>query len=192
MYILGVSAFYHDSAACLVKDGAVVAAAQEERFSRKKHDKSFPENAINFCLRFADISVDDLDLVVFYENSKLKFDRMLKTFVNYAPRGSDAFAEAMPVWLNGRLNVEKLIASRLNYDGEIVCTEHHFSHAASAFFPSPFHRSAILTMDGVGEWATTSFGVGNRNSISLSHEMHFPHSLGLLYSAFTFFFAASE
>ena len=187
MYILGISAFYHDSAACLVKDGAVLAAAQEERFTRVKHDKSFPENAINFCLSFADISVDKLDLVVFYENSKLKFDRILKTFVNFAPRGSDAFAEAMPVWLSGRLSVKKLIASRLNYGGEIVCTEHHFSHAASAFFPSPFNRSAVLTMDGVGEWATTSFGVGDKNSISLSHEMHFPHSLGLLYSAFTFF-----
>ena len=187
MYILGVSAFYHDSAACIVKGGQVLAAAQEERFTRIKHDKSFPQNAIKFCLDHAGISVKQLDLVVYYESSNLKFDRMLKTFVSYAPRGCDAFAEAIPLWLRERLNIKKLIAAKLEFKGEIFCAEHHLSHAASAFFPSPYTHSAILTMDGVGEWATTSFGIGEDNSIDLSHELHFPHSLGLLYSAFTFF-----
>lgn len=187
VYILGISAFYHDSAACLVRDGHIVAAAQEERFTRKKHDESFPTNAVSFCLKFAGINRDELDHVAFYDKPLLTFERLLETYIDYAPRGFRSFMKAMPVWLTEKLWTRERIARETGFDGEILFTEHHHSHAASAFFPSPFERSAILTMDGVGEWATSSYGTGRANEIDLLAEMRFPHSIGLLYSAFTYF-----
>ncbi len=187
MYILGISAFYHDSAACLVKDGEIISAAQEERFTRKKHDHSFPSNAINFCLNYSKISVAELDLVSFYDKPFLKFERLLESYLSYAPTGIKSFIKAMPLWIKEKLWMKELIKKELNYEGKIIFPEHHESHAASAFFPSPFNEAAILTMDGVGEWTTTSFGTGKDNKIQLAADIKFPHSLGLLYSAFTYY-----
>src|SRR5262245_32895019 len=187
--ILGISAFYHDSAAALVVDGEIVAAAQEERFTRKKHDHSFPFHAIDYCLKEARLQPEQLDHVGFYDKPLLKFERLLETYLAYAPAGFRSFAQAMPLWLKQKLHLPREIKRGLHgrYTRRIIFTEHHESHAASAFFPSPFQEAAVLTLDGVGEWATASFGVGRDNRIELSHELHFPHSLGLLYSAFTYF-----
>ena len=187
--ILGISAFYHDSAAALVCDGEIVAAAQEERFTRKKHDHEFPANAIDYCLREAGLKPADLDYVGFYDKPLLKFERLLETYLAYAPVGLKSFYKAMPIWLKQKLYTPREIHRGLKqqYKKRIVFTEHHESHAASAFFPSPFEEAALLTFDGVGEWATTSFGVGRGNKITLTHELTFPHSLGLLYSAFTYY-----
>ena len=187
MNILGISAFYHDSAACLVRDGNIIAAAQEERFSRIKHDNRFPEQAIEYCLREAGITSEELDYVVFYDKPFLKFERILETYLAYAPFGIRSFLMAIPLWIRKKLWIPDLIEKSLGYKGEILFTEHHESHAASTFFPSPFERAAFLTMDGVGEWATASFGVGENNRISIDSELYFPHSLGLLYSAFTYY-----
>ncbi len=186
-YILGISAFYHDSAACLVRDGEILYAAQEERFTRKKHDFNFPKHAIDFCLKEAGLQPADLSYVAFYDKPFLKFERLLETYLAYAPRGVASFIKAMPLWLKQKLWMKDLIHKELQYDGEILFPEHHHSHAASAFFPSPFQAAAILTMDGVGEWATASYGVGRGNQIELWAELKFPHSLGLLYSAFTYY-----
>lgn len=187
--ILGISAFYHDSAAALVVDGRIVAAAQEERFSRKKHDERFPAEAVAYCLGQAGLRPGDLDYVGFYDKPFLKFERLLETYLAYAPLGFRSFLHAMPVWLRQKLHLRREINRGLDhvYRRKIVFTEHHQSHAASAFFPSPFEDAAILTVDGVGEWATASFGAGRGNRIELSHEMHFPHSPGMLYSAFTYY-----
>ncbi len=185
--ILGISCYYHDAAAALVVDGRIVAAAQEERFSRKKHDARFPANAINYCLEAGGLSAGDLTYVVFYDKPLLKFERILETSIGYAPRGLRSFLMAMPLWLKEKLWIPSQIRAHLKYDGPILFTEHHESHAASAFFASPFERAAVLTMDGVGEWTTTSYGVGAGNRITLQGELLFPHSLGLLYSAFTYF-----
>jgi len=187
--VLGISAFYHDSAAALLVDGEVVAAAQEERFTRIKHDYSFPRNAVDYCLGEAGISPEQLDYVTFYDKPLLKFERLLETYLSFAPGGFKSFYLAMPLWLRQKLHLSRVIRKNLDnrYTRRIVYPEHHESHAASAFFPSPFEEAAILTLDGVGEWATASFGVGRGNRIELSHEMHFPHSIGLLYSAFTYF-----
>ncbi|HED07056.1 MAG TPA: hypothetical protein ENI57_02955, partial [Ignavibacteria bacterium] len=187
MYILGISAFYHDSAACLIKDGKIIAAAQEERFTRKKHDHGFPINAINFCLNFDGLVSSDIKLISFYDKSFLKFERILETYLQFAPKGIKSFIKAMPLWIKQKLWMKEYIKKELSYEGKIIFPEHHFSHAASAFYPSPFNEAAILTMDGVGEWTTTSFGVGNGNKIELYADIKFPHSLGLLYSAFTYF-----
>lgn len=187
MNILGISAFYHDSAACLVQDGEIVAAAQEERFTRKKHDFDFPKNAAAFCLRQAGISVDQLDYVVFYDKPVLKFERLLETYLTTAPKGLTSYAKALPLWLKHKLWIPDTIREELNYKGEILFTEHHQSHAGSAFYPSPFQDAALLTIDGVGEWTTNSLGIGRGNQFSLVKEIQFPHSLGLLYSAFTYF-----
>ena len=189
MNILGISAYYHDSAACLVQDGRIVAAAQEERFTRKKHDHRFPEHAIAYCLREAAIREEDLDLVTFYDKPLLKFDRLLETYVSYAPQGFKLFLMGLPLWLKQKLHTPRELRTGLQerYAGRFVFTEHHESHVASAFFPSPFEEAVILTLDGVGEWATGSIGVGRGNEIELLQELRFPHSLGLLYSAFTYF-----
>ncbi len=189
MNILGISAFYHDSAAALVRDGAIVAAAQEERFTRVKHDPRFPSNAVRFCLEAAQIDADHLDFVVFYEKPLLHFERLLETYIAYAPLGFRQFLQSIPLWLKKKLHMPRLLDEALGgkYTGRYVYTEHHESHAASAFFPSPFDEGAILTIDGVGEWATASFGVGRGNRIELKEVIHFPHSLGLLYSAFTYY-----
>ena len=186
-YILGISAFYHDSAACLLADGEIVAAAQEERFTRKKGDASFPSHAIDYCLGAGGISANDLTYVGFYDKPLLKFERILETYLGVTPRGFRSFLKAGPLWIKDKLHLEKQIREGLGYDGEILYSEHHESHAASAFFPSPFKEAAILTMDGVGEWATASYGVGRDNDIELLKEIHWPDSLGLLYSAFTYF-----
>ena len=187
--ILGISAFYHDSAAALVIDGNLVAAAQEERFTRKKHDHRFPTNAIDYCLAEAGLDPADLDYVGFYDKPFLKFDRLLETYIAYAPEGFLSFVKAMPLWLNQKLRLPHEMNKGLKhrYRKRYVFTEHHESHAASAFFPSPFEEAAILTLDGVGEWATASYGTGRGNRIQLTHELRFPHSLGMLYSAFTYF-----
>jgi carbamoyltransferase len=187
--ILGISAFYHDSAAALVVDGRIVAAAQEERFTRKKHDADFPKNAVDYCLREAGIAPEQLDYVGFYDKPLLKFERLLETYLAFAPRGFKSFLHAIPLWLKQKLYLPRELSKGLNhaYRKRYIFTEHHESHAASAFFPSPFDEAALLTMDGVGEWATASFGAGRGNKIELTHELHFPHSLGLLYSAFTYF-----
>jgi carbamoyltransferase len=189
MNILGISAFYHDSAAALVRDGQIIAAAQEERFTRKKHDFQFPSNALDYCLEAGNISPQDLDYVVFYEKPLLKFERLLETYIAYAPRGFKQFLMSMPVWLKQKLHLPREMDKALknNYKDRYVFTEHHQSHAASAFFPSPFAEAAILTLDGVGEWATAAFGTGRENKIKLTHVLQFPHSLGLLYSAFTYY-----
>ncbi len=187
MNILGISAFYHDSAACLVKDGEITAAAQQERFTRVKHDYRFPDDAIKYCLTAGDISADELDYVVFYDKPFIKFERILETYLAFAPRGWASFLMAMPLWLKQKLHMPKLVKNALGYEGKLLFPEHHESHAASAFFPSPYNRAAFLTMDGVGEWTTTSFGVGEGNKIRIEYEIRFPHSLGLLYSAFTYF-----
>ncbi len=187
MNILGISAFYHDSAAALVRNGEIVAAAQEERFTRKKHDERFPESAVRYCLEAGGITNGDLDAVVFYEKPLLKFERLLETYLAFAPRGLLSFFRAMPQWLQTKLHLPREIDKGLggDYAGPIYFSSHHEAHAASAFFPSPFEEAAILTMDGVGEWTTTSWGVGRGNKIELRAEIRFPHSLGLLYSAFT-------
>jgi carbamoyltransferase len=189
MHILGISAFYHDSAACLVRDGEVVAAAQEERFTRKKHDAGFPRLASEFCVREAGIGFSDIDLVAFYDKPLLKFDRLLETYVSYSPQGFKMFLMGLPLWLKQKLYTPRELDEGLgkNYRGRYVFTEHHESHAASAFFPSPFDEAAILTLDGVGEWATGSICHGRGNKIQMLEELRFPHSLGLLYSAFTYF-----
>ena len=187
--ILGISAFYHDSAAALVIDGEIVAAAQEERFTRKKHDHAFPFHAISYCLEEGQITPEELDLVAFYDKPLLKFERLLETYLAYAPLGFRSFASAMPLWLRHKLHLPRVMNKGLQYKYKkrYVFTLHHESHAASAFFPSPFEEAAILTVDGVGEWATAAFGTGRGNRIELTHELRFPHSLGLLYSAFTYF-----
>ncbi|NTV29920.1 MAG: carbamoyltransferase, partial [Candidatus Omnitrophica bacterium] len=185
--ILGISAYYHDSAAALVRDGEIVAAAQEERFTRKKHDAGFPKEAVAYCLSEAGITIKDVTHVVFYDKPFLKLERLLLTYLNYAPAGLLSFLKAMPVWLKEKIFLKDTLATALGWDGDILFAEHHESHAASAFFPSPFKEAAILTMDGVGEWATTSYGVGEGNRIRLDGEIRFPHSLGLLYSAFTYY-----
>jgi len=189
MNILGISAFYHDSAAALVRDGEIIAAAQEERFTRKKHDNSFPVNSVDYCLQTAGIDAEQLDYVVFYEKPLLKFDRLLETYIAYAPQGFRQFLTGMPGWLRHKLHLPREMDKALKnkYKGSYLFTEHHESHAASAFFPSPFEEAAILTFDGVGEWTTSSYGTGIGNIIELTHEIRFPHSLGLLYSAFTYF-----
>jgi carbamoyltransferase len=187
MHILGISAYYHDSAACIVRDGEIVAAAQEERFTRKKHDHRFPGNAVNFCLEYAGIKGDEVDLVTFYDKPLLKFERLLETYLDYAPVGLRSFIMAMPLWLREKLWIREQVAKECSYKGKVLFTEHHESHAASAFFPSPFESAAVLTMDGVGEWATSSYGYGRGNELHLLGELHFPHSLGLLYSAFTYY-----
>src|SRR4051794_3621247 len=187
--ILGISAFYHDSAAALVVDGDIVAAAQEERFTRKKHDYNFPQNAVDYCLREAGLSPGDLDYVGFYDKPLTKFERLLETYLAFVPAGYRSFRQAMPLWLKSKLHLPREISRGLHdeYTGRYVFTDHHESHAASAFFPSPFDEAAILTLDGVGEWSTTCYGAGRGNKISLSHEIRFPHSLGLLYSAVTYY-----
>ena len=194
MRVLGISAFYHDSAAALVEDGRMVAAAQEERFSRKKHDARFPRHAVRYCLREGGIGLDAVDFVAFYDKPFLKFERLLETYLSFAPRGFGSFRMAIPVWLREKLFQKSLLRAELaalGGDGDqgprLLFAEHHQSHAASAFFASPFERAAVLTMDGVGEWATTSMGLGRDNRLEMVKEIHFPHSLGLLYSAFTYY-----
>lgn len=187
MKILGISAFYHDSAAALVVDGEIVAAAQEERFTRKKHDFRFPIEAAKYCLREGGIGAADLDYVGFYDKPLVKFERILETYMAYAPAGIASFLQAMPLWTKQKLWLPQVISKELEYKGKILFAEHHVSHAASAFFPSPYPEAAILTLDGVGEWATASYGVGRGNKIELMAELPFPHSLGLLYSAFTYY-----
>jgi carbamoyltransferase len=185
--ILGISCFYHDSAACLIREGEILAAAQEERFSRKKHDPGFPSNAIAYCLEEGGISAQDLDVVVFYDKPILTFDRLLMSYLTVAPKGLRSWLEALPLWLGKKLHIPKVIKREINYDGDVLFTEHHEAHAASAFYPSPFDEAAILTVDGVGEWATASYGFGHGHEIELLKELQFPDSLGLLYSAFTYF-----
>jgi carbamoyltransferase len=194
MRVLGVSAFYHDSAAALVEDGRIVAAAQEERFTRRKHDPSFPENAINYCLAEANVKFDGLDRIVFYDKPFLKFERLLETYLSFAPRGFRSFQMAMPLWLREKLFQKSLLRKEFEKLGEgselkdrLLFCEHHLSHAASAFYPSPYENAAVITMDGVGEWATTSAAMGAGNKLEILQEIHFPHSLGLLYSAFTYY-----
>jgi carbamoyltransferase len=194
MHILGISAFYHDSAAALVRDGRIVAAAQEERFSRRKNDARFPRHAVEYCLSEASVSLADLDYVVFYDKPFLKFERLLETYLAFAPRGFRSFSMAVPLWVREKLFQRNLIvrqlrkiAPRCPAGDRLLFVEHHLSHAASAFFPSPFEEAAVLTMDGVGEWATTSVALGRGNNLQILREIHFPHSLGLLYSAFTYY-----
>ncbi|MCP5117132.1 MAG: hypothetical protein GY953_40425, partial [bacterium] len=194
MRILGISALYHDSAAALVEDGRIVAAAQEERFSRVKHDARFPVNAVRYCLAEGGVSLDELDTVVFYEKPFLKFERLLETYLSFAPRGLLSFQMAIPLWIREKLFQRKLLADELrrfsgrrDWGKQLLFTEHHQSHAASAFYPSPFSEAAVLTMDGVGEWATTSVAQGRGNHLEVIREIHFPHSLGLLYTAFTYY-----
>ena len=195
MRILGISAFYHDSAAALIRDGEIVAAAQEERFSRKKHDARFPSHAVDYCLAQEGVLLDQIDYVVFYDKPFLKFERLLQTYIAFAPRGLRSFQMAVPLWLREKLfqksllrgELKKCSGDRFDWDRRLLFTEHHLSHAASAFFPSPFEEAAVLTMDGVGEWATTSLARGKGNHLEITKEIHFPHSLGLLYSAFTYY-----
>ncbi|MGH9465088.1 MAG: carbamoyltransferase family protein, partial [Thermoanaerobaculia bacterium] len=188
MKILGISAFYHDSAACLVVDGRVVAAAQEERFTRKKHDHRFPQRAVEYCLaEGGGLAGRELDAVAFYDKPWLKFERLLETYLAFAPAGLPSFLKAMPLWLKQKLWMADLIKKEVGFDGPLYFPEHHQSHAASAFYPSPFQRAAILTLDGVGEWATASWGMGHDHLLDLRQELNFPHSLGLLYSAFTYY-----
>ena len=192
--ILGISAFYHDSAACILKNGKIIAAAQEERFTRKKHDPGYPYNAIEFVLKYANLKLSEVDQIVFFEKPFLKFERLLETYVAFAPRGFVSFAKAMPLWIKEKLFQKNLLFNKLKEhdkhfksDQNIFFSDHHLSHAASAFFPSPFEEAVILTADGVGEWATTTVAVGKNNSLEIKKEIHFPHSLGLLYSAFTYY-----
>ena len=187
MYILGISCFYHDAAACLVKDGQLVAAAQEERFTRKKHEAGFPSKAIRYCLKEAKIKTDDLNYIGFYDKPFLKFERLLETYLEVFPRGWSSFVKSMPVWLKEKIWIPQIIKKELDYQGKIIFIEHHLSHAASAFLVSPFKSAAILTIDGVGEWATTAYGLGQDKKIELKQEIHFPDSLGLFYSAFTYY-----
>ena len=192
--ILGISAFYHDSAACLLKDGKIIAAAQEERFSRKKHDPRYPHHAVEFVLNYENLKLSEIDQIVFFEKPFLKFERLLETYVAFAPRGFISFAKAMPLWIKEKLFQKNLLFNKLknhdkNYksDQNIFFSDHHLSHAASAFFPSPFNEAVVLTADGVGEWATTTVAIGKDNNLEIKKEIHFPHSLGLLYSAFTYY-----
>ena len=192
--ILGISAFYHDAAAVLLVDGKVIAAAQEERFTRVKHTEVFPVQAIKYCLEESGLSLDELDAVVFYEKPFLKFERLLQTYYSFAPKGLMSFLKAMPVWLSEKLFIKKKIYEALSevesYDRKkvkLLFSSHHLSHAASSFFCSPFEKAAIVTIDGVGEWDTATIGIGNQNNIAIVKEMHFPHSVGLLYSSFTYF-----
>ena len=193
MNVLGISAFYHDSAAAIVQDGKIVAAAQEERFTRKKHDAGFPSHALKFCLDYSGVSIDELDAIVFYDKPLLKFERLLETYYGFAPKGLNSFLMAMPVWLKEKMFLKRLIRDELKkidskkHTVPLLFPEHHLSHAASAFYPSPFEDAAILTIDGVGEWATTSIGHGTKNKIKILKELTFPHSLGLLYSSFTYY-----
>ena len=195
MYVLGISAFYHDSAACLLKDGEIIAAAQEERFTRKKHDAGFPHHAVRYCLQAAQIQAAAIDSVVFYEKPFVKFERLLETYLAYAPKGFKSFSKAMPLWIKDKLFQKKNLIEALNqtlddtvnWRERLLFSEHHLSHAASAFYPSPFERAAVLTLDGVGEWTTTSVAVGKGRQLTVLKEIHFPHSLGLLYSAFTYY-----
>ena len=195
MYILGISAYYHDAAACLLVDGQVIAAAQEERFTRKKHDSAFPNQAISYCLKEAGIAPHQVDYIVFYDKPFLKFERLLETYLAFAPKGLRSFITSMPVWLKDKLFQKSVITDALNdlwgkdikWEERLLFSEHHLSHAASAFFPSPFESAAVLTMDGVGEWTTTSLAIGQGNKLDVIKEIHFPHSLGLLYSAITYY-----
>jgi carbamoyltransferase len=194
MHILGISAFYHDSAAALIMEGRITAAAQEERFTRKKHDSRFPKNAVRYCLQEGGIELGQVDYVVFYDKPFLKFERLLETYLAFAPRGFRSFRMALPIWIKEKLFQKRLLRQELerfapDYDWEkrLLFCEHHQSHAASAYFASPFEEAAVLTMDGVGEWATTSVGIGRGNTLQMIKEIHFPHSLGLLYSAFTYY-----
>ena len=193
-YILGISAFYHDSAATLIKDGEIIAAAQEERFSRKKHDERFPVQAIKYVLSEGKVRLNNIDYIIFFEKPFLKFERLLETYMAFAPKGFKSFSLAMPIWLREKLFQKKFIFDLLkkidedyNDINKIKFSEHHFSHAASAFYPSPFDEAIILTLDGVGEWATSTIAIGKENKIEMLKEIHFPHSLGLLYSAFTYY-----
>ena len=192
--ILGISAFYHDSAAAILIDGKIVAAAQEERFTRIKHDSSYPFNAVEYVLKEAKVKLNDVNYITFYEKPFLKFERLLETYVGFAPRGFKSFSISMPIWLSEKLFQKKILLNELkNHDKsfndleKIYFSEHHFSHAASAFYPSPFKDATILTLDGVGEWATTTVAVGNDQKLEILKEIHFPHSIGLLYSAFTYY-----
>ncbi len=195
MYILGISAFYHDSAACLLKDDDIIAAAQEERFTRKKHDAGFPHHAIEYCLKEAQINAEDITNVVFYEKPFVKFERLLETYLAFAPKGFKSFAKVMPVWIKDKLfqksalieELKATLGADVNWRERLLFSEHHLSHAASAFYPSPFESAAVLTLDGVGEWTTTSLAVGKGKDLKIVKEIHFPHSLGLLYSAFTYY-----
>ena len=194
MQVLGISAFYHDSAAALIRDGNIIAAAQEERFTRRKHDAAFPSRALDYCLREGGASLDDIDCIVFYDKPLLKFERLLETYLAFAPRGFKSFSMAIPLWLREKLFLKNLLTKELerrgtrkDVEGRVLFSEHHLSHAASAFFPSPFDEAAVLTMDGVGEWATTSLAYGKASSLEVRREIHFPHSLGLLYAAFTYY-----
>ena len=194
MRILGISAFYHDSAAALVEDGRIIAAAQEERFTPKKQDAGYPENAIRYCLDEGGLTLSEVDYIVFYEKPFIKFERLLETYLAFAPRGFGSFRMALPLWLKGKLFQKDSLGRRLkarapdfDWQSKLLFAEHHQSHAASAFYPSPFEDALILTMDGVGEWATTSVGVGRDHHIEMIKEIHFPHSLGLLYAAFTYY-----
>ncbi len=195
MYLLGISAFYHDSAACLLNNGDIVAAAQEERFTRKKHDARFPVNAIKYCLKEANISAEKIDCIVFYEKPFLKFERLLETYLAFAPKGFFNFAKSMPLWIKEKLfqksiiikSLENTLSESIKWGDRLLFSEHHLSHAASAFFPSPFKSAAVLTLDGVGEWTTSSVAIGDQNNLKIMKEMKFPHSIGLLYSAFTYY-----
>ena len=195
MKILGISAYYHDSAASLIVDGKIISAAQEERFTRKKHDSSFPRNAIQFCINESNIQLSDLDYIVFYEKPLIKFERLLETYISFAPKGFKSFLMAMPVWLKEKLYLKSVLKKELtNFDGvdksnlpDLLFSQHHLSHAASAFFPSPFNKAAVLCLDGVGEWSSSTVWIGEDNNLIPKWEIHFPHSLGLLYSAFTYF-----
>ncbi len=187
IYVLGVSAFYHDAAAAITRDGVVLAAAQEERFTRKKHDPRLPVNAMQYCLEATELDAAELDAVAFYDNPALSIDRIVRTLANAGPRGLEPWLHGAPGWLSAKLFVEKLVKQALGVDLPVLYSEHHFSHAASAFYPSPFDKAAILTIDGVGEWATTTLGLGDGSLVDILKEIHFPHSLGLLYSAFTQF-----
>ncbi len=197
IYILGLSAFYHDSAACLLVDGKIRAAAQEERFTRKRHDASFPIKSVHYCLSEAGIDINQIDYFIFYDKPLLKFERILETYLFNVPKGIRSFLKSMPLWIKQKLLLPKVIEKELKtlglkdklsnqIGGKIFFSDHHLSHAASAFFPSPFEEAAVLTVDGVGEWATTSLGIGSKNHLEIIKEIHFPHSLGLLYSAFTY------
>ena len=192
--ILGISAFYHDSAAAIIVDGNIIAAAQEERFSRKKHDASYPSNAIKYVLEESKLDLNEIDHIVFFEKPFLKFERLLETYMAFAPRGFKSFSLSMPLWLREKLFQKKFLFDKLKEQdskfkdiNKIKFSEHHYSHAASAFYPSPFDEAVILTLDGVGEWATTTVAIGKKNKLEIIKEIHFPHSLGLLYSAFTYY-----
>ncbi len=187
MYILGISAYYHDSAAVIIKDGVIVAAAQEERFTRKKHDEGFPRMAAKFCLEEAGIDIAQVDHVVFYDKPLIKFNRLLETYLSFVPSGWVSLRKAIPLWLSKKLHLPKIIKKELGWKGKVLFTEHHESHAASAFFPSPFEEAAVICFDGVGEWATTTWGVGKGNRVEIKEQISFPHSVGLLYSAFTYY-----